>query len=59
MQRLKLDTAIIVTATFNLEMPTLDSILLKRVSNLNASFTHASISEAPYKLSVSKEDKKL
>jgi hypothetical protein len=59
MQRLKLDTAIIVTATFNLEIPTLDSILLKRVSNLNASFTYASISAALYKLSVSKEDKKL
>jgi hypothetical protein len=59
MQRLKLDTAIIVTATFNLEIPTLDSMLLKRVSNLNTSFTYASILAAPYKLSVSKEDKKL
>jgi hypothetical protein len=59
MQRLELDTAIVVTATFNLEMPTLDSMLPKRVSNLNTSFTHASILEALYKLSVSKEDKNL
>jgi hypothetical protein len=60
MQSLKLDIAIIVTATFSPDISMSETILLNRaVSALNASFTHASISAAPYKLSVSKEDRKL
>jgi hypothetical protein len=60
MQSLKLDIAIIVTATFDPNIPTLETILLNRaVSALNASFTHASILAALYKLLVSKEDRKL
>jgi hypothetical protein len=59
MQSLELDTAIVVTATFGPDVPT-DAILPNRAaSDSNASLTHASISAAPYKLSVSKEDKKL
>jgi hypothetical protein len=51
--------AIVVTATFSPDIPT-DAILPNRVvSDLNTSLTHASILAAPYKLSVSKEDKKL
>ena len=59
MQSLAFDTVIVVTATFGPDIPALDSLKPKRaVSDPNASFTHASISAAPYKLSVSREDRK-
>jgi hypothetical protein len=59
MQSLEFDTVIVVTATFGPDIPASDSMKPKRaVSEPNASFTHASISAAPYKLSVSREDRK-
>ena len=51
---------IIVTTTFSPNIPALDSLKLRRVvSNLNASFTYTSILVALYKLSISREDRKL
>ena len=59
MQSLEFDTVIVVTATFGPDIPASDSMKPKRAeSDPNASFTHASISAAPYKLSVSREDRK-
>jgi hypothetical protein len=59
MQSLALDTVIVVTATFAPDIRAPDSVKPKRVaSDPKASFTHASISAAPYKLSVSREDRK-
>jgi hypothetical protein len=59
MQSLAFDTVIVVTANFGPDIPAIDSLKPKRaVSDPNASFTHASISAAPYKLSVSREARK-